>query len=195
MTKEEQKEMLKEINMCGYNFKTLNDVKKIGKKDKILIPILLKWLKNSKDLQDKSWIARYLTVKGYTEATEELLKLYMEMDEYGKGDRWAVGNAIGVIADERYIEEYIKIALDKKNGNSRQMIVYEMGSYKDNEKIKRTLLKLLKDEEVNGHALHALSKFKDKKLIKKLEPFLEHKMTWKRNEAKKTIKKLEKLKD
>ena len=60
-------------------------------------------------------------------------------------------------------------------------------------KSKKILISLLDDDDVDGHAIAALSKFKDIELIKYIEPFLNHKMTWKRNEAKKAIKKLEKL--
>ena len=67
-----------------------------------------------------------------------------------------------------------------------------MGAFKE-EKVKKTLITLLNDEEVNGHVIYALSKFKDKNLIQILIPFLEHKVIWKREEAKKAIKKLEKL--
>ncbi|MDO4691167.1 MAG: HEAT repeat domain-containing protein [Fusobacterium sp.] len=193
MTKKEYVELLNEVNSYGYNFKKPNDIKKIGKKDKILIPILLKWLNKTTDFMAKSWIARCLTVEGYTEATEELLKLYKTMDSE-KGDKWAVGNAIGVISDKRYIDDYIEIITDKSNGSARQMIVNYMGAFKE-ERVKKVLISLLDDEEVNGHAIYALSKFKDISLIEKLEPFTAHKMTWKRNEAKKAIAKLEKLKE
>lgn len=193
MTEKEYVELLNEVNSYGYNFRKPNDIKKIGKNDKILIPILLKWLNKTTDFMAKSWIARCLTVKGYTEATEELLKLYKTMDSE-KGDKWAVGNAIGVISDKRYIDDYIEIITDKSNGSARQMIVNYMGAFKE-ERVKEVLISLLDDEEVNGHAIYALSKFKDISLIEKLEPFTAHKMTWKRNEAKKAIAKLEKLKE
>lgn len=193
MTKEEHTKMLNEINSYGYEFKNLNDVMKIGKNDKVLIPVLLKWINKTDDYNSKSWIARILTVKGYTEATEELLKLYKEMDNK-IGDKWAVGNAIGVISDKRYIDDYIEIITDKSNGSARQMIIYYMGAFKE-ERVKKVLISLLDDEEVNGHAIYALSKFKDISLIEKLEPFTAHKMTWKRNKAKKAIAKLEKLKE
>lgn len=185
-------ELIKEVNTYGYDYKTINDLKKIGKKDKILIPVLLKWIDKFDDPDDKTWLARCLTVKGYIEATERLLKLYYELDEK-KSDKWAVGNALCVIEDKRYVDEYIKIITNKENGISRQMIVYGMGAYRDEEKVKKVLISLLDDEKVNGHAIYALSKFKDIELIKYIEPFLNHKMTWKRNEAKKAIKKLEKL--
>ncbi len=188
----EQENLLKEVNSYGYNFTNLNELKQIDIKDKKLIPVLLKWLKKTDDIFYKSIIARYLTVKGYIEATRELLKLYKEMDE-AKGDKWAIGNAIGVISDKRFINEYIEIIKNKKNGISRQMIVYGMGAFKE-EKVKKVLISLLDDDEVNGHAIYALSKFKDINLIEILKPFLNHKMTWKRNKAKKAIAKLEKLK-
>lgn len=192
MTEEEQKEFLNELNSFGYEFKKVLDVLTIGIKDKILVPVLLKWFeKPIVKLSDKIFIVRCLTVKGFNKATEILLKFYKELD-YEEIDKWTVGNAIGVISDRRYVNDYIKIITNKKNGISRQMIVHGMGAFKE-EKVKRTLIILLNDEEVNGHVIYALSKFKDKNLIQILIPFLEHKVIWKREEAKKAIKKLEKL--
>ena len=43
MTEEEQKEFLNELNSFGYEFKKVLDVMTIGIKDKILVPVLLKW--------------------------------------------------------------------------------------------------------------------------------------------------------
>ncbi|WP_022820367.1 HEAT repeat domain-containing protein [Fusobacterium russii] len=194
MTEKEQKDIINELNSYGYNFRNINDIMKIGKNDKILIFPLLKWIKKLTKPVDKEWVARCLTVKGYTEATETLLKIYKEMDKNEIGKRWAIGNAIGEISDKRYIDDYIEIITDKSNGSARQMIVNYMGAFKE-ERVKEVLISLLDDEEVNGHAIYALSKFKDISLIEKLEPFTAHKMTWKRNEAKKAIAKLEKLKE
>ena len=148
------------------------DVLTIGIKDKILVPVLLKWFeKPIVKLSDKIFIVRCLTVKGFNKATEILLKFYKELD-YEEIDKWTVGNAIGVISDRRYVNDYIKIITNKKNGISRQMIVHGMGAFKE-EKVKKTLITLLNDEEVNGHVIYALSKFKDKNLIQILIPFLE----------------------
>lgn len=194
MTVKKQKELLEELNGYGYDFKSINDIKKIGLKDKKVIPFLLKWIEREDiGLDDKEFIARCLTVKGYIEATEVLLKIYKEFPNEEQSKKWAIGNAIRVISDKRYIDDYLKIISDNLNGRSRQMLVYGMGAFKE-DKVKEALISLLDDEEVNGHAIYALSKFKDISLIEKLERFLNHKVTWKRNEAKKAISKLEKLK-
>ncbi|MCI7223120.1 MAG: HEAT repeat domain-containing protein [Fusobacterium gastrosuis] len=194
MTKEENKLLLNELNEKGYNFTCFDDIMKIGLKDKILIPILLKWIEKLSDTHDQSWIARCLTVKGYTEATEVLLKIYKNIVDSDSSDKWTIANAIGVISDKRYVNDYLAIITDKSNGYSREMLVYGMGAFKE-DRVKETLISLLDDEEVNGHAIYALSKFDDISLIEKLEPFLNHKITWKRNKAKKAIAKLEKLKN
>ena len=114
MTEEEQKEFLNELNSFGYEFKKVLDVMTIGIKDKILVPVLLKWFeKPVVKLNDKIFIVRCLTVKGFNKATEILLKFYKELD-YEEIDKWTVGNAIGVISDRRYVNDYIKIITNKK---------------------------------------------------------------------------------
>ena len=53
---------------------------------------------------------------------------------------------------------------------------------------------LLNDEEINGHVIMALGYFKNYALTESVKPFLEHDEKWKRREAEKTIRKLEKFK-
>ncbi|WP_156300410.1 HEAT repeat domain-containing protein [Streptobacillus canis] len=191
--KKERKELIEEVNKYGYNFNTTDDILKIGSKDKKIIPVLLKWIDKLSDPSDKSWIARCLTVKGYKEALPRLIMLFKELKIYPNSDRWAVGNAIGVIGNNEYIDEYLEIITDKTNGTDRQMIVNYMYRYKE-ERVKKILIELLEDEDVNSHAIYALGMFKDVSVIDKIKPFLQHNSILNRRLAKSAIKKLEKLK-
>ncbi|WNF23537.1 HEAT repeat domain-containing protein [Mesobacillus jeotgali] len=72
------------------------------------------------------------------------------------------------------------------------MIVDGLGKYKD-KRVIPVLVGLLEDKDVQGHALSALSKFKDPELITYIKPFVNHEITWIRNTAKRAISKFEKL--
>ncbi|PGY07825.1 HEAT repeat domain-containing protein [Bacillus cereus] len=72
------------------------------------------------------------------------------------------------------------------------MIVDGLGKFKD-KKVIPVLVGLLEDKDVQGHALSALSKFKEPELITYIKPFVNHEITWIRYIAKRAISKLKKL--
>lgn len=168
---------LKELNSYGYDFKTLNDVKAIYTKDKVLIPVILKYLDNVEAVNYREYFVRCLTKRGYTEATEKLLSEFKISDD--SGYKWAVGNAIYEIRDVRFIDEYISIVGDAKHGKARQMIVLLLGFLKS-EQAKEVLIKVLHEDHVTAHAITSLGRYKDKSIIPHLEYFFddENKKKW-----------------
>jgi len=63
----------------------------------------------------------------------------------------------------------IQIAQEKGHGIARQMNVDALGKLKNKEAIPM-LINLLNDEDVQGHAIEALSKFKEPLVILYIEP-------------------------
>lgn len=181
------KELIKEINNKGFDIQDLNELNAIKRKIKSLIPVLIKYLYMFEKENFRDAIVGVLGVKGFYEATETLLNLYYSSNM--EIDKWSVGDTLYSIQDKRYEDEYIKIADDKDNGDSRQMIVILLGKLRCQKSIP-TLINLLQDDDVNGHAIIALGYFKDNELIKYIEPFLQHEKTWIRKEAEKSIKKI-----
>ncbi|KNF07338.1 HEAT repeat containing protein [Gottschalkia purinilytica] len=164
-----------------------NDIGRLRTCHKEVVPILLKYLDKFEGSNYKEGIVRALGVKGFTEATETLIKEFSSSnDRYYK---WAIGDSLFMIQDKRFEDEYIEIVKNKKHGSARQMVVIGIGRIKS-EKAIPILIDLLDDEEVNGHVIIALGYYKDPKLIKYIEPFIDHKEAWKRNEAKKALKKM-----
>jgi HEAT repeat protein len=191
--------LVKEVNNTGRNIKTINDLIKIGPEDKDLIPIMLKYLKNTEDEVDKEYLVRCLSVKGFSEISTILLSEFYNAKR--NGYRWVIGNAFCLIRDSSILDEMLQIVVQKKYDSSRQMIVYGLGKYKD-ERVKKVLIELLDDDLVRGHALHALADLKDKSLIPIIEQYLNFDKsadkginTYIKNAAKKALKRLEKVKD
>lgn len=181
-------EMIKELESCGYKINDIKDLLELKLEDKNLIPILLKWLKLFENDKDKIFIAKCLGVKGFDEATLSLIKLFDEISEKNE-DRIEILKSIGIIGNEKYINKYIKIITDKSNGKARKELIKYIGQFKD-EKVKKALVKLLKDDEVNGYAIEALCNFKDTRLVYFIEPFTIHEDEIKRNNAKRYIEEL-----
>lgn len=180
-------DMIKDANNYGFDVKNYDELKAIKRKIKNFIPRLIEYLDIFQTRNFKRAVIWLLAVKGFSEATEALLDAYFSDDI--SIDKWAIGDALYSIQDKRFEDEYIKIVSDKGNGDSRQMIVILLGKLRC-EKAITTLISLLKDDEVNGHAIIALGYFKDINLIKYIEPFLNHEKRWIKKEAEKSIKKL-----
>jgi HEAT repeat protein len=191
MKKLDKEFLIREVKQSGVEISNINDLMNINMKYQDLVPILLKHLNDIDDENDKQFIVRCLGVKGFVEASKPLINEFYQSDNMSY--KWAIGNSLSIISDTDSVSELIKIAMDKRHGISRQMIVYGFDKFR-NDETKTALISLLNDEDVVGHAIHSLSKFKDKTLIKYLEPFLTYKVTWVRNEAKKAVKGLENIK-
>lgn len=161
---------LMELNSYGYRFRDFNEVKLIYKDDKVLIPVILKYLDSISDFSDKEYLVRCITKKGYFEATEKLLSEFYCSTKYLY--KWAIGNALYTIKDTRFIMEYIKIVRDARNAGTRQMIVLLLGLIRS-EEAKMALLEVLHQDDITLHVIDALSKYKDKTIIPYLEYFVD----------------------
>ncbi|MFZ5968240.1 MAG: HEAT repeat domain-containing protein [Bacillota bacterium] len=185
MKKLDEMEFLKELNSYGYNFKTFEDVKAIYTDDKVLIPVILKHLDMVEELNYKEYLVRCLTKRGYTEVTEKLLNEFCSSNNMTY--KWVIGNALYEIRDARFINEYINIVKDPKNGSSRQMIVLLLGFIRS-DKAKQALIEILHEDHITPHVIDALGKYQDKGLICHLEYFLDE------ENGKKWITRIERLK-
>jgi len=183
-------QLLGELRKLGYKFDNPNQLKSLKLKDKKLIPLLLKYLHEFKASNFKDWIVGALKVKGFNDATEDLIKEFFTAAN-SKVDKWSIGDAFSVIQDKRFEDQYINIVKNKNYGTDRQMVVIALGKIKS-EKALPTLLSLLEDEDINGHVVMALGYYKKTELVKYLTPFLDHMKTWIKKEAKKSIAKIEK---
>lgn len=185
----DEEKLLNDIRAKGVEISNINDLMKIDKRFKDLIPIVLEHLKKIDDENDKEFLVRCLGVKDFTEASEQLL------DEFYKTDKitfkWAIGNTLSIINDKSKVNELLKIVQNKEHGIGRQMIIVALGKMKTKEAFP-VLLNLLNDEEVVGHTLSALAYYKDPTIIPYLEPLKSHKVGWIKKKASKVIEKLQK---
>lgn len=186
-----KEKLLEEIRGKGVEISSIDDLMYINMKYRDLVPILLRYLISTEKERDKEFIVRCLGVKGFVEASRPLISEFYH--SHNVLYKWTIGNSLSIIADPDSLPELLKIVLEKEHGIARQMIVDGLHVFKSDE-VKEVLISLLNDEDVVGHAVSALSKMKDKNLIPYIEPFQTHKVTWIRNEAKKAVKRLEKLK-
>ena len=92
--------------------------------------------------------------------------------------------------NDNQIERIIEICLNKKAKRGRQSFVMLLGK-KIYCSYARRLVSLLDDNDVDGHTIDTLYKMGAAEYAELIRPFLTHKQTWIRNEAKRYIQKYE----
>ena len=111
-----------------------------------------------------------------------------DSEEFGL--KWAIGNALSVVADDSVFDDIVALVKDKRHGRAREMLAVALANMK-NPKAVDVLIELLDDEEIAGHALSALRKLAPPEAREAIEPFVNHPKTWVRNEAKRALKKID----
>lgn len=187
MSKLNKEKLLQDVRENGVEISSINDLMKIDKNYKDLVPIILKYLTQISDESDKQFLVRCIGVKGFNEVTKPLINEFLKSSNVHY--KWAIGNTIYNIMDKGALDTLLKIVREKEHGIARQMIVLAIGKM-GSQKAIPILLELLNDEDVTGHVITALSNFKDTTLIPHIEPFLNHKIKWISSEAQKAIKKI-----
>ena len=156
------------------------------------IPILVEWLPRVANPNVKESIVRALSVKWARPAAPLLMAEFERADDLtGVGLRWAIGNALEVLANDEIADGMIKVATDRRYGRAREMVVVGLGKLKD-ARVTDVLLGLLADDEVVGHAVMALGKLRVVTARSRIERFLDHPKPWVRKEAKKALARIDK---
>lgn len=142
----------------------------------------------------KEGVVRALTVKEAKPiAARPLLDEFRKAEPEADMLKWAIANALTVVADDRVFDDIVELLRDKSHGHTREMLAWSLGNMRDPRAVD-VLVEMLDDEEVAGHAIYALGKLKAKSARAKIERFLDHPKTWFRNEAKKALRKIDKAK-
>lgn len=186
-----KEKLLEDVRSHGVKLNTIDDLKYMNSEYHDLVPIILSNIEQIDDEGDKEFLIRCLGVKGFYEATPTLIREFYSTNN--SLYKWAIGNSLALISDKNALDDMLRMVCEKQHGTARQMIVDGLGAFKD-PRVIPVLLELLKDGDVVGHAISALSKTGDPSLVKELEPFTNYKVTWIRKEAAKAIKKLSKMK-
>jgi hypothetical protein len=180
--------VVSELIQTGFQIEGISDLFNKRYNYRYAIPILMKWLPRVENIYIKEEIVRALSVKWAKPDAGPLL-----VDEFRKADdatsgalKWAIANALSVVADESVMDDILELVQDRRHGSARQMLAIALGNIGD-KRAEDMLIDMLDDEEVAGHAIMGLGKLKSKKARLKIEPFLLHTKTWVRREAKKAL--------
>jgi HEAT repeat protein len=182
-----------ELRAAGFGFASLDDLRRSGTQYEGAIPILISWLPKLDAFNVKESIVRTLSVpwaRGI--ATKPVLEEFYKAPKEASSLRWAIGNAMEVIADPSVADEILKIVADPSNGSARQMFVLALGKLRYHQAVP-VLLALLKQDEVAGHAVEALGNLKATEAKGAIEGMLKHPQSWVRKGAKTALAKISKV--
>ncbi len=187
------KPILPELSQVGLDVESIGNLYTKRFDYQRAIPILLRWLPRVTNLDVKEDIVRALSVPWArsTEAPELLVEEFRRAEDI-ISLKWAIGNALSVVADDKVLTEIVELIKDSKNGKAREMLVVALGNMKTPD-VKYFLIELLKDENLAGYAIMALRKLKSLEARPYIEPLLGHPKSWIRREAKKAITKFDKI--
>jgi HEAT repeat protein len=156
---------------------------------KEVIPILLKWLPKLNRPDARESVVRALSVPWAKPlAVKPLIAEFRNTPDNLPGLKWAIGNALEVLASDDVFDEIVELVRDKKHGKDREMLAMALGKMK-NPKAVDVLIGLLDDDEVVGHAIIGLNKLKAIQARPRIEQLVNHPKAWVRKEAKQTLRK------
>jgi len=195
MIREEEDKLVTEaLRRLGMDVTSVFDLLLWGDPYPRAVPVLLDYLPRVQNKGIKEGIVRALTVKeARGKADKALVSEFRSLpaEQQYFSLKWAIGNALSVVATDAVFDELVELVRDKRHGRAREMLAVALGNMK-NPAVVDVLIELLGDEEVAGHAIMALGKLKAEKARPFIERFLEHPKAWVRREAKKALAKLDK---
>jgi HEAT repeat protein len=157
------------------------------------IPVLLKYLPQIDEPWIKEGIVRALTIKeARGKADAALLKEFLAIPPHIpelQNLKWAIGNALSIVATEPITEQLIEIATTPRHGKAREMVVVALANVKS-PKVVEVLIRLLQDDAVCGFAASALAKLKATEAGPYIAKLRNHSKPWVRKEAEKALAKL-----
>ncbi len=183
--------LLAELAAAGFGVQSVSELHQKRFNYESVVPILVKWLPLMSNPRVKESIVRALSVPFAQEAAPLLVEEFRRVDSEPSGLKWAIGNALDVVANDAVMDEMIDLAIDKRHGKAREMVVSGLGNMRDR-RVVPILIDLLKDEEVFVNAMVGLAKLGAASAQSSIEPFLKHPKPYVRKEAKQAIERIDK---
>lgn len=155
----EEAPILREIAENGLIIDSIADLVNTREPYPEAIPVLLRHLKKgdySPDIRDT--LARSLTVRGYPEILPAMIEAFRrDPDPRLNGPKWAMGNAIRILFDDKYVEEIAALARDQAHGEARSELAFALGKSKT-KLAEETLQELRSDPQITVYVQEALKR-------------------------------------
>lgn len=198
--REDNTKVIEALRAVGIDVKSVYDLVNTKRAYPEAIPALIEMLPLVKSDRIREGIARALTIKEARPiAAGPLIKAFRsapDMTESQRHAKWAIGNALSVVANEAVFKDIFELATEKHHGWTRSMLISVLPKIKKNQaQIRAELLRLLDDEDpaVLREAITAVGKLKLFEAVSKLEVLLTHDSSTIRAGARRVLKSLRPL--
>ncbi|MBO0803286.1 MAG: hypothetical protein J2P25_09475 [Nocardiopsaceae bacterium] len=191
-------ELLADLRDAGCEVASIWDLVNAKYQYKNAIPVLIDWLENlDSRVPDvgraklREGLTRALTVRAARPAAIPVLlrEFKAPPSQTDPGARWAVGNALSVVADDSVFDELAALVRERSYGTAPQMVVLSLGRSK-NPAAGSLLVSLLDDDDVLLQALSALGRLKPAGARPAVEKLLDHPRAPVRKAAKQALARL-----
>ena len=166
----EEEPLVQEIARAGLLIDSVWDLVNTREPYPEAIPVLLRHLeKTDYDPAIRDGIARALTVRGYPEILPAMIEAFRRDPEPRlNGPKWAMGNAIEVLFDDKYVEEIAELAKDSSHGAARSELVFALAKSRTS-LADETLQDLRSDPQITVFVEEALKR-RDRRRRKRTPP-------------------------
>lgn len=179
---------LVELRAAGFPVRSIDELRESGERYEAAVPILLNSLHETSDLGALQAIVRALSVPwAKCDALGPMIVLF-ETLPIGMGPRheslrWAVGNALYELWDDRKFADFERLVRRQEFGKAREMVALGFSRSKRRRDAREVLVSLMSDPVLSGHALKGLRKMKATVKRESLQPFVEDGRAWVRRDA------------
>lgn len=199
LLEKEDRMVAQALKKVGLRVKSIYDLVNSKQTYPQAIPILIDLLPKVRHDRIKEGVARALTAKEARPiAARPLMDEFRAMNpetESARMTKWAIGNALSVVADDSVFEEMSALVRDKSHGWARSMLALALCNMQEHrDQAIQLLLDLLRDKDVGVQAMIALGNLHVKRARAKIEAFLRDQDSWVRQEAKRALAKIDKAK-
>jgi|WetSurMetagenome_2_1015567.scaffolds.fasta_scaffold03316_4 hypothetical protein len=193
---EDQKPVIQALRRAGFVVDTIDQLPIGCPGFDEALPILMEWLPKVDNVDIKAAIVSQLAGRWGRPAGPLLIDEFKKYEEGFVGERpslvgWGIGNALYEISDRHLYREMLALVEDDGYGTDRQMLVAALGRIGDARAVP-TLIRLLDDDTLVGHAVIALGNLKAREARVAIEGLKDHSRKWVRAEAKKALAKIDK---
>jgi len=184
--------VLAELAEHGIHFPDIHELRTRGGRYTAAVPILTKWLPLVVNWDAKESIVRALSVPFAKSAASALIQEFRNAPAEQMLFKWAIGNALSIVADDSVFEDVASLVRDPRHGKAREMLAVALGNMKKTAPAAvAVLLELLADEDMAGHAVMALGRLRAGSARQPIEALLrKNPKRWVRKEAEKALKRI-----
>lgn len=183
--------ILQDLRNVGFSVGSIEELARTRTRYQSAIPVLLSWLPKTQEPHIKEALVRALSFRwAKPNPSRSLLSEFSRTETQEFALRWAIANALSIVATDDVYADIASLINDKNYGKAREMLVVSLGNMR-RERPVGILIDLLSDRDLCGYALMALGRLKAVEARSNIETFLNHPTTWVREQAKVALRKID----